>query len=184
LFAANVMAGTLAQTTGRTPAPDVQLLHQQAGALEKLTRGALAEMRLLMFELRPDALEQSKLAELLQHAIQALECRGDITVEQNLSSDDALPAPVRIQLYRIAQEALSNIARHSGATHVAVEWVAGATQRATLRIADNGRGFDPQQRSPGHFGLGNMQSRASEIGAVLTLNSAPGQGAEVRVELN
>jgi signal transduction histidine kinase len=90
---------------------------------------------------------------------------------------------VRVQLYRIAQEALSNAARHSGASNVVVEWNAAPGASAVLRIADDGRGFDPEQVAPGHFGLGNMRSRAAEIGAALTLTSAPGNGTEVRVEL-
>jgi signal transduction histidine kinase len=91
---------------------------------------------------------------------------------------------VRIQLYRIAQEALSNIARHSGATQAFVEWIVDGPQRATLRIADNGKGFDTAgPLAAGHFGLDNMRSRAGEIGAAFSLVSAPGQGTEVRVEL-
>ena len=183
LFAANVMAGTLARSAAREPMTDAGSVKEQAQAIEKLNRAALAEMRLLMFELRPDALEQTALAELLRHAIEALAGRGDSSVEQRLSGDDALPAPVRVQIYRIAQEALSNIARHSEATHVVVEWTVHAPLRATLRIADNGKGFDPDLPRPGHFGLDNMRSRASEIGATMTVTSAPGQATEVRVDL-
>jgi signal transduction histidine kinase len=155
----------------------------QAEALERLNRGALAEMRLLMFELRPDALEHARLGDLLKLAIEALVCRGEITVEQKLSRDDALPAAVCIQFYRIAQEALSNVAQHSGAGHAVVEWTVPSPQHATLRIVDDGKGFDPEVRAPGHFGLDNMRSRAAEIGAVFHLTSAPGRGTEVLVTL-
>lgn len=185
LFAANVLAGTLARTAERDEAVDRQTLREQSAALERLTRAALAEMRLLMFELRPDALEATRLSELLEHAIAGLAGRGDITIERRLASGDAgLDANARVQLYRIAQEALSNIARHSKATHAMVEWQVRGRRRALLRIADDGVGFDPEAPVPGHFGLENMRSRAAEIGATLTLTSAPGEGTELRVELS
>ena len=183
LFAANVIAGTLAKIASREQGAGAKALQAKAATLEKLNRGALAEMRLLMFELRPDALESARLADLLQHSIEALECRAGLAVERQLARDDELPAPTRVQLYRIAQEALSNVARHSGASKVNVDWMVDSARRATLRIADNGRGFDPQERRAGHFGLDNMHSRAQEIGAAFHLTSAPGQGTELKIEL-
>ena len=165
LFAANVIAGTLGRLASRLAEGDAAaaVLQQQAEALERLNKGALAEMRLLMFELRPDALQHLPLAELLQHAIDALASRGTIEVSQRLARDDRLPGASRVHIYRIAQEALSNIGRHSGASHAVVEWIVpehGAGGR--LRIADDGHGFDPGASPPGHFGLGNMAERAAE----------------------
>jgi signal transduction histidine kinase len=184
LFAAHVLAGTLASAAERDGAIDAAALRRQTTQLERLNRSALAEMRLLMFELRPDALEAAQLHELLEHAIGALAGRGDIIVERQLSREDGqLAAEVRVQLYRIALEALSNIARHSKAARATVQWQVHGPGRALLRIADDGVGFDPAQPVRGHFGLGNMASRAAEIGAVFTLNSTPGQGTELRVEL-
>jgi len=183
LFAANVMAGTLVAAAERGSAADMASLRVQANMLAQLTQGALAEMRMLMFELRPDALMQARLADLLQQVIGALRCRGDFSVECRLAPTDPLSGEVRAQVYRIAQEAIGNVARHSGATHVTVEWVV-EPQRAMLRIADDGKGFEASQQRPGHFGLDNMRSRAAEIGATLTLKSAPGEGSEVRLELD
>ena len=183
LFAANVMAGTLGRAVERNPAPDAATVQEQARALEKLNSAALAEMRLVMFELRPDALQRTPLAELLGHAVEALRCRGSFDVDTSLSREDALGAEVRIQLYRIAQEALSNVARHSGASRVEVQWHVHGPQDATLRIADDGRGFDAALPVPGHFGLENMRTRAQEIGAGFSLASTPGEGTELRIEL-
>ena len=183
LFAANVQAGTLAKLAGRPGALDAAALARQAQALERLTRGALAEMRLLMYELRPDALRNTRLADLLQHAIGALQCRGEFEVAQRLAEREPLSDAVRTHVYRIAQEAISNAARHSGARHIAIEWTVEAPASATLRVVDDGRGFDPAQPRPGHFGLDNMQSRATEIGAALSVTSTPGQGSEVRLVL-
>lgn len=181
LFAANVLAGTLARSAAREPPPSAASVAAQAASLERLNRGALAEMRLLMFELRPDALQQTPLADLLKHAIEAVVCRGEIEVDAVLASDDALAPDLRTHLYRIAQEALSNVARHSGARHCQVRWEVHSVRQVELRISDDGTGFDPGVARPGHFGLDNMRSRALEIGAQLTLTSAPGQGTQLHV---
>lgn len=183
LFAANVTAGALARSVLREPPPSAESTAQQAQTLERLNRGALAEMRLLLFELRPDALHGVPLSELLQQAIAALVSRGEVSVMPSLANGDDLPPDVRVQLYRIAQEALSNIARHSGASRAEIEWKVDDSSGASLRIADNGRGFDVGQRMSGHFGLENMRSRAEEIGATFELVSTPGQGTELRVDL-
>jgi signal transduction histidine kinase len=188
LFAANVIAGTLSRLAARVAEGEVGLgvtaLQEQAAALERLNKGALSEMRLLMYELRPDALQHLPLAELLQHAIDALACRGTIEVSQRLVREDRLPSKTRIHLYRIAQEALSNIARHSGAGHAVVEWiVSGSGKGGRLRIADDGHGFTPGTSPPGHFGLSNMAERAAEIGATWSLTSGPEEGTEIRLEL-
>jgi signal transduction histidine kinase len=188
LFAANVIAGTLSRLAARVAEGEDGLnataLQEQAAALERLNKGALSEMRLLMYELRPDALQHLPLAELLQHALDALACRGTIEVSQRLTGEDRLPSKIRIHLYRIAQEALSNIARHSGAGHAVVEWIVSESGKGgRLRIADDGHGFTPGASPPGHFGLSNMVERAAEIGATWSLTSGPEEGTEIRLEL-
>lgn len=183
LFAANVIAGTLSHQVQRATHPESAEWARQAKTLEKLNQGALSEMRLLMYELRPTALDTTPMAELLMHALTALSCRSEIQVEHHLSADGNVPAPVKIELYRIAQEALSNIARHSQAKKVFVQWDAAHRHDAVLRIVDDGIGFEPEQNKPGHFGLENMKTRALLIGARLTLASAPGMGTELRVQL-
>ena len=181
LFASNVIAGTLARGVLRSPPTDPQRLAAQATQLERLNRGALAEMRMLLYELQPEALDNQPLAALLHHPIEALACRGDLQVDTSLAPDDCLPAATRVQLYRIAQEALSNVARHSGASQVSVLWQPDADGGHWLRISDDGQGFDATLDRPGHFGLANMHSRAKEVGATLRLRSAPGQGTEISV---
>jgi len=183
LFAANVVAGTLSKALQGQPDARSQAQAAQAQSLERLTQGALAEMRLLMLELRPDALQGMSVGDLLKQAIDAMLSRGDLRITTRLATTDALSAPDRMQLYRIAQEALSNVARHSEASELVVRWVVRDTGQALLCIHDNGQGFDPSVPKPGHFGLDNMQARAREIGARLTLESHPGQGTELRVEM-
>ncbi|HEX5355247.1 MAG TPA: GAF domain-containing sensor histidine kinase [Aquabacterium sp.] len=183
LFAANVVAGTLTRSLQAMADPDAQAQAAQARSLQRLTQGALAEMRLLMLELRPDALHGMSLGELLKQALDALVGRSDILVTTRIAPTDGLSEATRMQLYRIAQEALSNVARHSGASELAVRWVVRGPDRALLCIHDNGAGFDPAVPKPGHFGLENMQTRARDIGAALTLESAPGQGTELCVQI-
>jgi signal transduction histidine kinase len=183
LFAAQVLAGSLLQMLRRPVPPDNAAVILQVQSLERLNRAALAEMRLLMFELRPDALENVPLADLLQNTIDTMTTRGDLVVEKSLARDVGFPPALRLHLYRMAQEALSNLVRHSGATRASVEWKVYSPDAAELRILDNGIGFQPDVDRPGHFGLGNMRSRAAEIGARLTIESRPGLGTEVLIQL-
>jgi signal transduction histidine kinase len=88
---------------------------------------------------------------------------------------------VKIALYRIAQEALNNIAKHSGASRAQVS-LHCQPQRITLQITDNGQGFDISQAAPGSFGLNNMKERAGQIGASLKIESKINQGTEITVD--
>ena len=185
LFAANLVAGTLNKDEALPEAARVQ-----AQTLLRLNQGALAEMRMLMFELRPDALAALPLAELLQQAATALAARGEIEVLTQIDPVDP-PVPVRIELYRLTQEALSNIARHSTARHVHLQWRVGVAgdgaahgQRGgRLTVRDDGRGFETASEHPGHFGLTNMKERADLLGGSLHIESAPGAGTTVEIEV-
>ena len=168
------MAGALNKEAALPPAAQAQ-----AQTLQRLNQGALAEMRMLMFELRPDALATLPLAELLQQAVAALAARGEIDMHAAIDPVDP-PRGTRIELYRIAQEALSNVARHSGAHHVHLDWRAGVGGPGRLTVRDDGHGFDAAGGAPpGHFGLANMRERAALMGAELQVHSAPGEGTRV-----
>jgi signal transduction histidine kinase len=91
-----------------------------------------------------------------------------------------LPPDVQIALYRVAQEGLNNVARHAGASAVAMSLRVGP-EGVELCIKDDGRGFDPALVPPDHFGLRIMRERADTIGATLTVDSAPGRGTQVVV---
>lgn len=179
LFAANLLAGTL----GRSDTLD-EAARGQVRTLERLNRSALAEMRMMLFELRPDALEGVRLPELLQHAVEALAGRGGVEVTTEIMAEPAPPAAQRMEIYRIAQEALSNIGRHSGASHVHVGWTVDSAGHGRLHIVDDGCGFDTDADKPGHFGLDNMRQRAAAIGAELTIHSAPQEGTELILNVN
>jgi signal transduction histidine kinase len=185
LFAANLVAGTLNKDLSLPEAARVQ-----AQTLARLNQGALAEMRMLMFELRPDALASLPLAELLQQAAAALAARGEVDVQVQVDPADP-PLAMRIELYRVAQEALSNAARHSGARHVRLQWRAdvsgtgphAGTRSGCLTVHDDGRGFDPGTEHPGHFGITNMKERAGLLGGTCRIESTPGAGTTVTTEV-
>lgn len=175
LFASQLLAGTMSRAEGASAA-----WREQAVALEKLNRSALAELRMMLFELRPEALHGVGLAELLQHAVEALAGRGEVEVVASIDSRNP-PQAMRIELYRVAQEALSNVGRHSGASHAQVSWSVPEPGQGVLRVADDGRGFDPEAGYPGHLGLVHLRERAAALGAELTIRSAPGEGTELRL---
>jgi signal transduction histidine kinase len=149
------------------------------GQIRDLTRSALAEMRALLFELRPAALGEQALGAALHDLATAFE-RTDVRVSLDIVSEARLPEPVEQALFRIAQEALVNIARHAQAREVRISL--RGDQPTRLVVADDGRGFAEGGVGHGRFGLVSMRERAADIGASLNIRSAPGQGTEIRVE--
>jgi nitrate/nitrite-specific signal transduction histidine kinase len=148
--------------------------------LRQLTRGALAEMRALLLELRPAALEQGELGDLLRQLSEAITGRARVPVTVNLAGHATLPPEVQVGLYRIAQEALNNVAKHAAAGSVTVDLRSSAGE-VLLSVSDDGRGYDPEDTSPDHLGVSIMGERAEAIGAELRIESQPGQGTRVMV---
>ncbi|UCF27928.1 MAG: PAS domain S-box protein, partial [Chloroflexota bacterium] len=148
--------------------------------LRQLVRGALAEMRTLLFELRPASLEAAELSTLLRHLGDALTGRTRITVEFELSEEYPPQVEIKITIYRIAQEAFNNIAKHSEATRVSVELNANDRNLA-LVISDNGHGFDQTKVAEDRLGIQIMSERAREIDAGIRIESSQGNGTRVSV---
>lgn len=183
LFSASLIADALPSTWESDPAQGRQLLKE----LRQLSRGALAEMRTLLLELRPAALTETHLDSLLRQLCEAASGRAGLLVSVNVARDCKLPPDAHIAIYRIAQEALNNILKHSRATNVAVGLscrVIDAGQIIELSISDDGRGFDLANVPPDHFGLRNMRERAQAIGAEFEVHSQPGHGTQIRVAWN
>lgn len=164
-------------------------LHGRLDRLRQLTSGAQAEMRTLMLELRPQELIEIDLDVLIEQLIAAMECRKKMDVNVTLERIDLDPLK-RVAVYRIAQEALTNITRHSAATVVSIslslDRANGAAQApalAELRIVDNGRGFDPDNVPPGHLGLSIMRERAEAVGGELVVRAAPGHGTDLSLRV-
>jgi signal transduction histidine kinase len=170
-------ASFLAEATSDQLAGEHPNAERTAGRLRQILLAALAELRTLMFELHPSALESTRLAALLQQLCDTFDASSPLTVDAAIADGGPLPMNVRVGLYRIAQEALSNAARHSDADAAEVELERiGDTVR--LSVADDGCGFDAREESSG-YGLGNMRKRAETIDAELTVRSSPGGGTSI-----
>jgi signal transduction histidine kinase/PAS domain-containing protein len=185
IYSASLFSSTLPQRIRRDP--DSAL--ETADELHRLTRGALAEMRSLLLELRPAGLTKIPLGELISQLTLALSGRTDLILDVHIDDIPPIPDGVQIAFYRIAQEALNNIVKHAGAKHVIIHLSANPLFGSStldewhgeieLLVKDDGIGFDPEALSFEHFGLGIMQERAVEIQAQFHLNSKPAEGTEV-----
>jgi PAS domain S-box-containing protein len=155
---------------------------QRLAELRRLTRGALAEMRTLLVELRPGGLAELPLGDLLRQLGEATAGRSRLDVATHVEGTPrSLPPDVHVALYRIAQEALNNVVKHARASEA---WLSLAylPDAVLLRISDNGCGFSAHLDAlPGHFGLGIMRERATTIGATFNLRSQPEQGTAVEL---
>ena len=145
-----------------------------------LTDAALAEMRALIFELRPDALEKEGLVAALSRHAEAIATRHHLAVETVFCEEPSGPVDVKEALYRIAVESMNNAVKHAKATRISLRLQTqdGIT---TLEVHDDGAGFDPRGEYPGHLGLRSMRERADQVGAALEIESTPGHGARVKV---
>jgi PAS domain S-box-containing protein len=179
-------AGLIAEVLPRLWERDQDKGRQSLEDLRRLTRGALAEMRGLLAELRPQVLIDSELGDLLRQLGNAFTGRTNIPVavavvgEGALQQQAALPADVQVAFYRLCQEAFNNIAKHAGASQVSIqlEYHTGAVE---LHIRDDGQGFDPEHTPSGHYGLSMMRERAETVGMMLSVTSRPGHGTDIAI---
>lgn len=173
-------AGLIAEVLPRLWDRDQDLARASLEDLRRLTRGAMAEMRALLAELRPSTLTDAELGDLLRLLANAFTGRTNVPAQVSVVGEGALPAEAQVAIYRICQEALNNVAKHAGASSVeiALEHKGSAIE---LRLRDDGRGFDPGQAVSGHYGLAMMQERAEAVGADLSVKSQAGQGTELTI---
>lgn len=197
LFSAALIAEVLPRLWHRDPLEALQSVED----LRRLTRGALAEMRGLLAELRPTVLTDSSLGDLVRQLADAFTGRTNVPASVIISEECALPAAIQVAFYRICQEALNNVAKHAGAGRVWIglqyasrtppvpasqvgvgELRGAAAHSVVMRIRDDGRGFDPDRNAAsGHYGLDMMRERAETVGAHLMVTSSPEHGTEVTV---
>jgi signal transduction histidine kinase len=146
-----------------------------------LTRAAQSEMRALISELGREPLADGLVRALAGH-VAKISAQDDVTIRFAAPDDHvALPPRTEAHLFAIAREALANSLRHAKAESAWVR-VQALTGSVVVEVGDDGLGFDPDATDPGHFGLASMRTRAAEIGAHLTISSAPGRGTIVRAE--
>ena len=182
LFSASLIAEALPDLWENDQDEGRELLQE----LRQLSRGALAEMRTLLLELRPAALSEASLGDLLRQLVEAVAGRTGMPVTVTVEGQGTLPSDVHVTLYRIAQEALNNVVKHARASRVAVSLhyiQVGEEQREgiELHIDDDGCGFDPSCIPPDCLGLGIIRERTQAIGATLKIESQPGHGTRVMV---
>ncbi len=162
---------------------DVELVADHLRELRDTAQEALREMRLLIFELRPSILDSEGLVTALRARLEAVEERAGLEVLLQVEGQGTVPPEIEEGLYRIAQEALNNALKHACAGRVSVSLDRGE-EMVVLEIVDDGAGFDPSTAvEGGGLGLDGMIERAAKMGGELTLDSEPGAGTRVRVEV-
>ncbi len=176
LFSAKVTAESLLRLWEVNP----EAVPGGLAQLQELTRGALAEMRTLLLELRPTALTDGDLGELLGQLTEAMSSRGRMSVSLELEGTGPLPGDVQVALYRMAQETLNNVVKHARAKHTQV-YLRRLEDRVELVVEDDGKGFDPSCVPVGCLGLQILHERAATIGAQLDIQSAIDEGTRVSV---
>jgi len=186
LFSASLIAEVLPATWESNPTEGRELLTE----LRQLSRGAMAEMRTLLLELRPAALAEATLGDLLRQLAEAVSGRTGTPVRVSVNGQCRLPNEVHVALYRIAQEALNNVIKHAHACQVDVRLActllrttddAPRQYQVEMEVQDDGCGFEPVEIPPHHLGLRIIRERAQAVGATLQIDSKVGHGTTVRV---
>jgi NarL family two-component system sensor histidine kinase LiaS len=161
------------------------LLEQDSGAArehlneaEQLSRQAQAELNALILELHPATLESKGLIQVLKAHIADWSRQNNIASEIIILEEPHLPMEVEQTLFRVTQEALANVAKHSEATNVKIQ-VSGENKGASIAISDNGKGFDVTLADGKGIGLRSMRERMEALGGELRLDSEPGQGTRI-----
>jgi PAS domain S-box-containing protein len=154
---------------------------QVAEEVLRLNRGALAQMRTLLLELRGESLEEVPIAQLLRHLVEAAEGRAGVDIRLTIRGEAQLPPALHVPVYRITQEALGNITRHAGASKAWVDLDTGP-DRVDLVVGDDGCGFEPSAFDPTHMGLRSMRERAAEAGARFDIVTELGGGTVIKVQ--
>jgi PAS domain S-box-containing protein len=175
LFSASVIA----ESTPRFMENNPELAERNLEQLASMLRGALAEMRSLLIELRPEALAGKSLDELLPTLVDASQIRLNCPIDLEIEGESDLPEDVTIVFYRVAQEAITNIIKYAEADKVSVKVVCDEDDLVMV-VKDNGRGFKLDEIPPGHFGLSMMTERIDQIGGELTIDSKPGHGTQIK----
>ncbi|MBV9001233.1 MAG: MASE1 domain-containing protein, partial [Solirubrobacterales bacterium] len=181
LFSMTLHARTAQLAMDKQDLPQDGPLGRSVAQLRELSQGALAEMRALIFELRPDALAEEGLVAALRKQAAALSSRTglQVAVEGPDRRLDVTPATEE-HLYRLALEALNNTVKHADARTATITLTV-AGERLELAVNDDGLGFDTNSEHPGHLGLRTMQERASALGGTLEVHSQAGRGTTVRL---
>ncbi len=159
---------------------DPSRLNEPLDYILSLAEAGLTEMRALIFELRPESLEQEGIVTALSKQATSVQARHNIQVKTNFCEEPGLPLDVKEDLYRIAREALHNIVKHAQATHIGLSLLQ-VEDGYQLEICDNGIGFDMNGSFPGHLGLQSMRERTAALKGDFHIESTVGKGTRISV---
>jgi signal transduction histidine kinase/PAS domain-containing protein len=174
LFSSSLIADVLPKIWEKDPDEGKKRLEE----LRQLTRGALSEMRTLLVELRPAALVDADLSDLIGHLVNAFSARTRLSVEFDRTCSMNPPPEIKEMFYRITQEAFNNIAKHANAQKVTIT-LDCQPGNFKISIKDDGSGFDPVENYQEGLGIGIMRERAKTLAARLNITSQIGQGTEI-----
>ncbi|MBM7646652.1 NarL family two-component system sensor histidine kinase LiaS [Scopulibacillus daqui] len=178
LFAISMMSSAIQENID----PANKKVKEQMTMVEKMAGNAQNEMRALLMHLRPATLEGKGLKEGLEELFEEFKAKQPINMSWDIKDIPSLPKGIEDHLFRIVQEAMSNVFRHSQATSVAVR-LSAANQQLLLRVLDNGIGFDMDKPKTSSYGLESIKERANEIGGVAEIISFPGKGVQIEVKV-
>lgn len=148
--------------------------------VHQLAENALEEMRALLLELRPSALEDEKLGDIIRQVATIIAKRAGLDVSIEIENQEAVPSEVHFVLYRVVQEALNNVAHHALASQIKV-YYSSLSGRVEIRIEDNGIGFDPTAIEAGRLGISIMRDRIDNIGGHVEIMSKKDGGTTIRI---
>ncbi len=161
---------------------DPDSAHEKLTELRELQKDALAEMRTLIFELRPSSLENDGLVQALRTHATAVQRRTGLAMVVDAEPIDRLPLACEEALYRIGQEALHNVVKHANASNATIRiWRDGP--RVHLSVTDDGGGFDPDSVPRGHLGLIGMRQRVDLVGGELRVESRAHRGTTIEASV-
>lgn len=175
IFSAKVITSSLSRSFEKNP----EFVRSGLDELQVLLERALAEMRTLLFELRPTSIIKTDLSLLITQMASMIADRDELLLDLSVEVDMILPPEAQIAFYRIAHEAVSNISKHAHARNLMISLHRPSPETVHLSIRDDGRGFDMGLHDQRSLGLDIMRERAALIGASLTVRSEKGWGTEV-----
>jgi PAS domain S-box-containing protein len=176
IFSANLMAESALRQWSVNPDKAKNLVEQ----IQQLTSGTLSELRVLLLELRPQTMEQVRLPQLTTLLVNATRSRRNVDIQTDIDDLPSLPADIQLAFYRIMQEALNNIVKHTHATQTRLS-LKKSDGGLRLFVEDNGHGFDPLIIPNSSMGMSIMRERAESIHATLEVNSTIGHGTTINV---
>ena len=176
LFSANLIAEVLPKLWKKDPESVINRLNE----IRLLNSAALTEMRALLFDLRPSSFKNEDLGEHLKELVKTIGIKSKIPISVEIVKKYGYSHNVELGFYRIAQETLNNIIKHSCATKATLV-LKSLPGKIIMTIDDNGVGFNPEAASPENLGLIIMKERAKMIGASLNLDSYPGKGTKITI---